>query len=457
VKRILFLLVLAMGLMLAACDASDSHGKAAKDERPDSGLGAKKEAKRFERESQSSPAGAQYSSSSAASEQYSRADADYSSGSSPEDVLASQYRHINAGHYGQAYDLFDDQSQQLISQEQYEAYFASSAPYEITSYSFSSVQSQGDSASVVADLAISSASGEDAYQVTQQLVRENGSWRVVMRDEQVTSFAAVGSPSASASASASAAPTSASASSEGGSSGHDATVTVSRVVDGDTIEVSPAVGGIDEVRLIGIDTPETKDPTEGVEPFGPEASTFVTDELSGQSVGLKFDVEREDQYGRLLAYVYVGSEMFNEVLVEEGYAQAYPYPPNTSYANRFEEAQDVARVGGLGIWGLSLDQQCQLANHGNGIGEGSPGCGTTADEPASATSGSTATSSAKPSGGGVPPVSEERCPPSAPIKGNEDSGIYHMPGDAYYDATHPEECFATPQDAEAAGYRAAKV
>ena len=60
-------------------------------------------------------------------------------------------------------------------------------------------------------------------------------------------------------------------------------------------------------------------------------------------------------------------------------------------------------------------------------------------------------------GGGVPPISDEDCPPNAPIKGNESSGIYDMPNDAYYDATHPEECFATPQDAEAAGYRAAEV
>ena len=57
----------------------------------------------------------------------------------------------------------------------------------------------------------------------------------------------------------------------------------------------------------------------------------------------------------------------------------------------------------------------------------------------------------------MPPISEEDCPPNAPIKGNESSGIYHMPDDAYYDATHPEVCFATPRDAEAAGYRAAEV
>jgi micrococcal nuclease len=117
------------------------------------------------------------------------------------------------------------------------------------------------------------------------------------------------------------------------------------VVDGDTIEISPAVDGNHEVRLIGMDTPETKDPSEEVEPLGPEASAFATDSLTGRSVGLEFDVEREDQYGRLLAYVYLGGEMFNEALVEEGLAQAYPYEPNTRYEGRFAAAQEGARGG----------------------------------------------------------------------------------------------------------------
>ena len=60
-------------------------------------------------------------------------------------------------------------------------------------------------------------------------------------------------------------------------------------------------------------------------------------------------------------------------------------------------------------------------------------------------------------GGGVSPISENDCPASHPIKGNESSGIYHMPGDACYDETNPEECFATEADGQAAGYRAAKV
>src|SRR3712207_8980557 len=91
-------------------------------------------------------------------------------------------------------------------------------------------------------------------------------------------------------------------------------------------------------------------------------TTLFRSELTGQRVGLEFDEEREDQYGRLLAYVYVGGEMFNEVLLEGGYAQAYPYEPNTRYEGHFAAAQEEARAAGLGIWGLPHAQQCELAD-----------------------------------------------------------------------------------------------
>jgi micrococcal nuclease len=153
-----------------------------------------------------------------------------------------------------------------------------------------------------------------------------------------------------------------------------ATVMVRGVIDDDTIEISPAVNGLEDVRLIGVDTPEVVDPSEGVEPYGQQASDFVTRELALSRVRLEFDKERMDRYGRLLAYVYLGSKMFNEELVAKGYAQAYPYPPNTAHAPQFAAAQSRAREAGVGIWGLTRAQQCQLANRGNGIGEGSPGC-----------------------------------------------------------------------------------
>lgn len=110
----------------------------------------------------------------------------------PEEVLASQYELVNAGDYGAAYALFDSGSQQLVSPEEYGAYFASLAPYEITSYSFSSAQVQGETATVVVNLTVSSSAGVEQYPVSQQMVLEDGSWRAVMRPEQVASFTAAG-------------------------------------------------------------------------------------------------------------------------------------------------------------------------------------------------------------------------------------------------------------------------
>lgn len=111
---------------------------------------------------------------------------------SPEDVLALQYRLINAGDYESAYALFDEQSKQLVSPEQYRAYFESNAPYSITDYSFPSVDAQGDTATVEAALTVDSAAGRESYQRAQELMREGGVWRAVMRDEQASAFVAGG-------------------------------------------------------------------------------------------------------------------------------------------------------------------------------------------------------------------------------------------------------------------------
>jgi hypothetical protein len=66
------------------------------------------------------------------------------------------------------------------------------------------------------------------------------------------------------------------------------------------------------------------------------------------------------------------------------------------------------------------------------------------------------TTSSGGAGGSVAPISGE-CPSGAPIKGNANSMIYHLPGQKYYKITVAEECFATAAEAEAAGYRAAQV
>ena len=151
-------------------------------------------------------------------------------------------------------------------------------------------------------------------------------------------------------------------------SGSRTSVTVSRVVDGDTVEITPAKDGIEDLRFIGVDTPETRDPDCGVQPYGDEASEFTESELEGEEVELEFDEDREDRYNRLLAYVYKDGDMFNETLLEEGYAQVYTVPPNDRYVDRFEEAQEEAQAAERGIWGLAAAEQGELADRENGIG-----------------------------------------------------------------------------------------
>jgi micrococcal nuclease len=149
---------------------------------------------------------------------------------------------------------------------------------------------------------------------------------------------------------------------------YDETVTVTRVVDGDTVDISPEIDWMYRVRLIGVDTPEIKEPGCQAQPYGTEASKFTTDELESEEIELEFDEDRDDRYDRLLAYVYKDDEMFNETLLEEGYAQVYIVSPNDKYEDRFEEAQEEAQEAEIGIWGLSYSEQHQLADLDNGIG-----------------------------------------------------------------------------------------
>jgi micrococcal nuclease len=151
----------------------------------------------------------------------------------------------------------------------------------------------------------------------------------------------------------------------------NATVTVTRVVDGDTIDISPSVRGLSRVRLIGMDTPEVYF---GQQPYGQEASTFAKRRLEGEEVRLELDVQKVDPYGRLLAYVYLpNGEMFNETLLEEGYAQVATFPPNVKYVERLLDAQREARAANRGLWGLSAGELCQQTDRDNGIGGGCSG------------------------------------------------------------------------------------
>ena len=153
------------------------------------------------------------------------------------------------------------------------------------------------------------------------------------------------------------------------------TVTVERVVDGDTIEVRPAVPGTESVRLIGVDTPETVDPGEPVQPYGPQASAFTKRQLEGKRVTLIFDQERTDQFDRALAYVRVGGQAstFNETLLRQGYAQLDIVSPNDRYEARFRQAQEQARRAQRGIWGLPKTSNASWTTWATGSARTRPG------------------------------------------------------------------------------------
>jgi micrococcal nuclease len=122
---------------------------------------------------------------------------------------------------------------------------------------------------------------------------------------------------------------------------------VRRVVDGDTILFEPDM----RVRLIGVNAPESVKPDSPVEPFGPEASAFTKEFLRGGTAQLEYDREKFDQYGRPLAYVWVGDRMLNEELLRAGLAR---WERNYNYSGEkkqvFRAAEQEARDAKRGIW-----------------------------------------------------------------------------------------------------------
>ena len=131
---------------------------------------------------------------------------------------------------------------------------------------------------------------------------------------------------------------------------HSESAVVVRVIGGDTITVQIA-GAIRTIRLIGVDTPETKHPTKAVQFFGREASAFTQAALDRQTVRLEADPagDDSDRYDRLLRYVYLDGKNFNARLIREGYATAirtFPY----SRKREFLALEAQARQARRGIW-----------------------------------------------------------------------------------------------------------
>jgi micrococcal nuclease len=139
---------------------------------------------------------------------------------------------------------------------------------------------------------------------------------------------------------------------------------VLRVVDGDTLKVNYQ-GRPERIRLLGIDTPEsavnpkarrdsrrTKKDLKNIILLGQQAKKYVQDRVKpGMVLHLEFDVRKNDQYGRMLAYVYLpDGRMLNEEILRDGYALVLTIPPNVKYQQRFLEAFQQARNERAGLW-----------------------------------------------------------------------------------------------------------
>lgn len=129
------------------------------------------------------------------------------------------------------------------------------------------------------------------------------------------------------------------------------TYVVTAVSDGDTIKVRIGTK-IETVRLIGIDTPETKDPRKPVQCFGNEASNYTKEMLLNKNVTLRADTSQSnrDKYGRLLRYVYVNETNFNLQLIQAGYAYEYTYKVAYQFQAEFKAAQNLAEANKIGLW-----------------------------------------------------------------------------------------------------------
>ncbi|MBI4389118.1 MAG: thermonuclease family protein [Nitrospinae bacterium] len=232
---------------------------------------------------------------------------------------------------------------------------------------------------------------------------------------------------------------------------------VKRAIDGDTLRLRDG----EKVRLLGVDTPETKHPTKPVQYFGKEAFEFTRRAAEGRFVSMDYDVTPRDRYGRLLAYVYRLPDDFflNAEIVKQGYGFAYTRFP-FKYMKEFKRYENEARVQGRGLWQQGMEKTGPPASS---IPE-KPGPAPAQD----VTVAGEKTAEGNPEAGPTPEVEDKKEEKSAArqkgdclIKGNinrKREKIYHVPGGQWYGKTQVDESqgerwFCSEDEATRAGWR----
>lgn len=163
---------------------------------------------------------------------------------------------------------------------------------------------------------------------------------------------------------------------------------VVRVIDGDTL-IALVDGEETTIRLLNIDTPETKDPDEEVQCLGPEASEFLVERLpAGTEIELEYDQERTDRYDRTLAGVYESGALVNAEIAAEGLGVPVLFEPNDRFLPEVEEASRAAQEAGLGLF--SAEISCSLPAQVQALSEAADQVPTTVEgDPADALAGAT--------------------------------------------------------------------
>lgn len=132
---------------------------------------------------------------------------------------------------------------------------------------------------------------------------------------------------------------------------------VTKIVDGDTFWIENGESKKIKIRLIGVNTPESrKSKSKNVEYFGKEAKEYLINLIDNKKVRIEFDIDKTDQYKRTLAYVFLDDGTFlNAELVKQGYATVMTIPPNVKYADEFVKLQNEARENNRGLWGIPIE------------------------------------------------------------------------------------------------------
>lgn len=149
-----------------------------------------------------------------------------------------------------------------------------------------------------------------------------------------------------------------------GPQGHRETVTVKRVLDGDTFDLTDGR----RIRMLGIDAPEVAHEDQPAQPYSKEATDWLRSRIEGARVSLRIDSAKKDRYGRTLAWVYdEHGKMLNEELLAEGLVRLLPdFGLPADLEPQLRQAESEARILKKGLWSAKAGKK-KSASRGDDV------------------------------------------------------------------------------------------